>query len=486
GVDDVRGPAVPLGRAAYVIYTSGSTGRPKGVVVTHDGVGSLIATATDRIGVGPDSRIMQFASVGFDVTVWDLIMSLCVGGRLVLVPAARRVAGPALTEYIARHRATHMILPPSLVSALPAECELPEGAVLVVGTEAVPAELIARWAGRLRIVVAYGLTEASVNSTLWSAEPGRPGPAPIGGPDPNTRCRVLDSALRPVPVGVEGELYVAGRGLARGYLGRPGLTSERFVADPFGAPGERMYRTGDRVRWGADGNLDFLGRADGQIKIRGHRIEPGEIESVFMACPGIAQAAVLVRQDHRGAPRLVAYLVPDGGGGGAEAAVADARARAARTLPDAMVPSAVVPLDGPLPLTPNGKLDTRALPEPRWTPRGGSTAPTTPAETLLARLFADVLGLETAGIHDSFFELGGDSIVAIHLVTRARAEGLVISPRDVFRLRTVAALAARAAGSPGSAAWKQKPSWSGVAGTMSWRSPSPAPSRARSSGVVAT
>ncbi|MBM9623345.1 amino acid adenylation domain-containing protein [Streptomyces zhihengii] len=435
---------VPLGRAAYVIYTSGSTGRPKGVVVPHDGVGSLIATATDRIGVGPDSRIVQFASVGFDVTVWDLIMSLCVGGRLVLVPAARRVAGPALTTYIERHRATHMILPPSLVSALPPECELPEGAVLVVGTEAVPAELVARWAGRLRIVVAYGLTEASVNSTLWAAEPDRPGPAPIGRPDPNTRCRVLDAALRPVPAGVEGELYVAGRGLARGYLGRPGLTAERFVADPYGPPGERMYRTGDRVRWGADGNLDFLGRADGQIKIRGHRIEPGEIESVFMACPGIAQAAVLVREDHRGIRRLVAYLVPDGGDRAGEA-VAEARGRAARALPEAMVPSAVVALDGPLPLTPNGKLDTRALPEPRWTAQGGSAAPTTPAEALLAGLFADVLGLESVGVHDSFFELGGDSIVAIQLVTRARAEGLTVSPRDVFRLRTVAALAAPAA-----------------------------------------
>ncbi|MYV66997.1 AMP-binding protein, partial [Streptomyces sp. SID2131] len=201
--------------------TSGSTGRPKGVVVSHDGVGSLIVTATDRIGVTADSRIVQFASAGFDVTVWDLVMSLCVGGRVILVPAERRVAGPALTDYIARHRATHMILPPSLVSALPPECDLPDGSVLVVGTEAVPGELIARWAGRVRVVVAYGLTEATVNSTLWTADADRPGPAPIGRPDPNTRAYVLDSALRPVPVGAEGELYVGGRGLARGYLGRP-------------------------------------------------------------------------------------------------------------------------------------------------------------------------------------------------------------------------------------------------------------------------
>ncbi|WP_329285887.1 non-ribosomal peptide synthetase [Streptomyces sp. NBC_00691] len=438
-------PEIALDQAAYVIYTSGSTGRPKGVVVSHDGVGSLIATATDRIGVTAGSRVVQFASVGFDVTVWDLIMSLCVGGRIIVVPAERRVAGPALTEYIARHRATHMILPPSLVSALPQECELPQGAVLIVGTEAVPSELIARWGGRLRVVVAYGLTEATVNSTLWLADPDRPGPAPIGRPDPNTRAYVLDTALRPVPVGAEGELYVSGRGLARGYLGRHALTSERFVADPYGPPGTRMYRTGDRVRWGADGNLEFLGRADGQIKIRGHRVEPGEIESAFMACEGIAQAAVLAREDHRGAKRLVAYLVPEGTDEGGEPAVTAARARVTDTLPDHMVPSAVVVLDGPLPLTPNGKLDAKALPEPRWTSLTGTDTPGTPAEAALAALFADVLGLPAVGVHDSFFELGGDSIVAIQLVNRAREAGLAITPRDVFRGRTVAALARTAA-----------------------------------------
>ncbi|MGW6917450.1 amino acid adenylation domain-containing protein [Kitasatospora sp. NPDC054939] len=451
------GRDVPLGRAAYVIYTSGSTGRPKGVAVPHDGVGSLIATATDRIGVGPDSRVVQFASVGFDVTVWDVVMSLCIGGTLVLVPAERRVAGRELTDYIARHRATHMILPPSLVAALPADCELPEGAVLVVGTEAVPNELIARWSGRLRVVVAYGLTEASVNSTLWPAEAGRRGPVPIGRPDPNTRCYVLDSSLQPVGPGTEGELYVGGRGLARGYLGRPGLTAGRFVADPYGAPGERMYRTGDRVRWGTDGNLEFLGRADGQVKIRGHRIEPGEIESAFMACPGIAQAAVQVRDDHRGAKRLVAYLV------GSDDDARAARTRISATLPDHLVPSAVVVLAGALPLTPNGKLDARALPAPDWTAAAGADAPTGPAETALADLFAELLGLPAVGVHDSFFELGGDSIVAVHLVTRARARGLALTPREVFRRRTVAALAAvaRPAGPP--AAPGQPPALDGSA-----------------------
>ncbi|MFI5532892.1 amino acid adenylation domain-containing protein [Kitasatospora sp. NPDC051853] len=430
---------IALDEAAYVIYTSGSTGRPKGVLVPHDGIGSLIATATERIGVTEESRVAQFASVGFDVTVWDLVMSLCVGGQVVLVPAERRVAGPALTEYLTEHRVTHMILPPSLVAALPPECTLPEGAVLVVGTEAVPQELVARWSGRLRVVVAYGLTEASVNSTLWPATPGRSGPVPIGRPDPNTRCHVLDQALRPVAVGVEGELYVSGRGLARGYLGRYGLTAERFVADPFGEPGSRMYRTGDRVRWRADGNLEFLGRADGQVKIRGHRIEPGEVESAFMARPGIAQAAVLVREDHRGVKRLVAYLV------GEEAAVVAARAAVAGELPEYLVPSAVVALDGPLPLTPNGKLDHRALPAPDWTAGGAAgPAPATALEATLARLFGEVLALPAVGAHDSFFELGGDSIVAIQLVNSAREHGITLTPRQVFRLRTVAALAAAA------------------------------------------
>ncbi|HEX2133955.1 MAG TPA: amino acid adenylation domain-containing protein, partial [Actinophytocola sp.] len=423
------GISTPVSAAAYVIYTSGSTGRPKGVVVTHDGIGSLVATAVRRLGVSAESRVAQFASVGFDVAVWDLCMALGTGARVVLVPEERRVAGPELTDYLAAHGATHMILPPSLVAALPPECRLPEGAVLVVGTESVPAELVARWSPTQRVVVAYGLTEATVNSTLWLAEPGWSGPVPIGGPDPNTRLYVLDAALRPVGVGVVGELYVGGRGLARGYRDRPGLTAGRFVADPFGAAGARMYRTGDRVRWRADGNLEFLGRSDAQVQIRGHRVEPGEVESVLLRHPEVRQAAVLARDQ-----RLVAYVV----GGDPR----DVRAYAVERLPEYLVPSAVVTVDGQLPLTPNGKLDARALPEPDWAGLAGDAAPSTETERVLADVFAEVLGLPSVGVRDSFFELGGDSIVAIQLVTRARAAGLRVSPREVFRLRTVAALAA--------------------------------------------
>jgi len=433
---DLPGP-LALERAAYVIYTSGSTGHPKGVVVSHEGIGSLVATAVDRLGVDARSRVAQFASVGFDVAVWDLCMTLGVGGCAVIVPAPRRVAGAALTEYLAQQRVTHMILPPSLVAALPPDCPLPAGAVLVVGTETVPAELVARWSRRMRVVVAYGLTEATVNSTLWPAEPGWDGPVPIGRPDPNTRTYVLDADLRPAAVGAVGELYVGGRGLARGYLGRPRLTSERFVADPFGVPGSRMYRTGDLARWRTDGALDFVGRSDGQVKIRGHRIEPGEIEAVLLRHPDVAQAAVIAREDEPGAKRLVGYAVASAG----PLDPADLRAHVADRLPEHMVPAAVVVLDGPLPLTPNGKLDRAALPAPDFSTLTGSDEPRTSVEHTLAALFARTLGLPRVGIHDDFFALGGDSIVAIGLVSLARQAKLVLRPRDIFEQRTVAALA---------------------------------------------
>ncbi|WP_279632626.1 non-ribosomal peptide synthetase [Streptomyces sp. Tu 2975] len=311
----VNGLPVSLDQAAYVIYTSGSTGRPKGVVVPHEGISSLVATAVDRMGLERDSNVLQFASIGFDVFVFELSMALCHGGRLVIVPDEARVAGPVLTDFLDEQRITHMILPPSLVSALPAGCELPDGSTVLVGTETVPPDLFERFGATADLIAAYGLTEATVNSTLWPARrSGGPptGRVPIGRPDPNTACYVLDARLRPVPPGVAGELYVAGRGLARGYLGKSALTAERFVADPFGRPGSRMYRTGDRARWRRDGNLDFLGRVDAQVKIRGFRIELGEIEAALAGHPAIAQAAVVAdRKDD--IVRLVGYVVPENG-----------------------------------------------------------------------------------------------------------------------------------------------------------------------------
>ncbi|RSM36803.1 non-ribosomal peptide synthetase [Amycolatopsis balhimycina DSM 5908] len=296
--------------AAYVIYTSGSSGRPKGVVLQHSGVAKLVATQSERFGVGPHSRVLQFASPSFDVAFWDLCLGLLSGGRLVVVPAERRVAGPALTEYAHRHGVDFMILPPALLDALPEDCDLPRDSVLLAGTERVSPELVRRWAPGRRMFNAYGPTEATTNSTLGESDPAELAEAtvvPIGIPDPGTRAYVLDAGLRPVPPGVVGELYLAGSGLARGYLGRPGLTAERFVADPFGSGG-RLYRTGDLVKWLPDGRLVFLGRADDQVKIRGYRIEPGEIEAVLAEHPAVGQSVVLAQDG-----RLVAYAVPAAG-----------------------------------------------------------------------------------------------------------------------------------------------------------------------------
>nr|WP_232666957.1 non-ribosomal peptide synthetase [Pseudonocardia sp. TRM90224] len=437
-LDDTElGGPIALDRAAYLIYTSGSTGRPKGAVLTHEGVGSLVATAVDRLGVHAGSRVAQFASIGFDVAVWDLTMSLCVGGTVVLVPAHRRVAGPDLTDYLVAHQVTHMILPPSLVAALPSDTRLPDGAVLVVGTETVPPEVLRRWTGPLRVVTAYGLTEATVNSTLWTAEPGWTGPAPIGRPDPNTHAYVLDEALRPVGVDEVGELYIAGRGLARGYRGRHALTASRFVADPFAADGARMYRTGDRVQWRADGILDFLGRADQQVKLRGYRIEPGEIETALLAQPGVTQAAVVVREDEPGRKMLVGYVVLDK----AAAEPAQVRDALAGTLPDYMVPTVLVPLTT-LPMTPNGKLDRAALPAPVIA-AGGGRAPATDAERLWCRRLAESLELPEVGAEDDFFALGGDSISAVQVIRAVRKDGLRVRVRELMELRTPEALAAR-------------------------------------------
>lgn len=444
-------PTDDLERAAYVIYTSGSTGRPKGVVITHRGLASLVATAVQRLGVGPDSRISQFASLSFDVAFWELSMSLLTGACLVVVPEECRRNGEALAAYAVRHRLTHLVIPPSLLSVIPPTCEFPEGLTFLVGSEAVPGELVRRWSEKYRVVVAYGVTEATVNSTLWSGDAtGLTGPAPIGRPDPGTRAYVLDAGLLLAPEGVPGELYLAGDGLAREYLHRPDLTAERFLPDPYGPPGGRMYRTGDVVRWSADGNLEFLGRADDQINLRGFRIEPGEIESVLLGHPAVAQAAVVARPGPSGAPWLVAYVVPteDAAADAASADTASAtvpldtaslRAHAARLLPDHMVPGAFVTLPA-LPLTPNGKLDRAALPEPDRDPSGGRR-PETDAERVLAELFSEVLNVPDVRVEDDFFALGGDSILSIQLVSRARRAGLRLSPREVFEHKTIEALA---------------------------------------------
>ncbi|MFD5186418.1 amino acid adenylation domain-containing protein, partial [Streptomyces sp. NPDC058372] len=441
-------PEVPLTAGAYVIYTSGSTGRPKGVTVTHAGLCALAATQAARLGVGAGSRVLQFASPGFDASWWELSMALLTGATLVVEPPEQGAAttdwGARLGPVVAASGVTHATLPPALVAALD-PADLPP--VLVVAGEACPPETVDRYAPGRTMVNAYGPTETSVCATMSAPLAPGLGVPPIGTPVTAAEAHVLDAWLRPVPVGVPGELYVSGSGLARGYLDRPGLTSGAFVADPFG-DGGRLYRTGDVVRRRADGELEYVARGDDQLKVRGFRVEPREIESVLALHASVAQVVVDARPADApadgaapGSARLVAYVVP-AAPGAADPAVL--REHAAAVLPEYMVPSAFVLLER-LPLNAHGKTDRAALPAPAAPADGGYTAPRPGAEAVLAGIWAEVLGVERVGAHDNFFDLGGDSILSIQLVAKARRAGIEISSRDVFARQTVAALAAVAA-----------------------------------------
>ncbi|WP_240528921.1 non-ribosomal peptide synthetase, partial [Streptomyces humi] len=443
---------------AYVIYTSGSTGRPKGAHLSHHGLVSLATAQRAALGTGPDDTVLGFAPFSFDASVWELVMALTAGATLVVARTAERADPERLSALVARSAVTVATVPPSLLDAL-RPGDLAGIRTLVTAGERLDGRLAAAWREHHRLFNAYGPTETTVCATVADTDgTGPDGTPPIGGPIVNTRVHVLDASLRPVPVGVAGELFIGGPQVARGYGGRPALTAERFVADPFARDGSRLYRSGDRVRWLEDGRLEFLGRSDDQLKVRGHRIEPAEAEAALAAHPGVRTAVVSAFGEGT-ERRLVAHLVPADPAEGIPA-VAELRAFAGERLPEYMVPSLFVELAS-LPLTPSGKTDRGALPEPEGIRAGQASAyvaPATETEELLAGVWARILGVDRVGAQDGFFTLGGHSLLAIQVVSRIRETFSVEIPLSaLFDRPTVRGLAALIDGSGLSAAPAVRP-----------------------------
>ncbi|MCA1693450.1 MAG: amino acid adenylation domain-containing protein, partial [Actinobacteria bacterium] len=431
----------------YVDYTSGSTGVPKGVAVRHRDVVALVYDR--RFASGGHRRVLLHSPLAFDASTYELWVPLLRGGAVVVAPPGELDAR-VLARVITEQGVTGLWLTAGLFRMVAQEAPqcLAEVREVWTGGDVVPAAAVRRVLKACPDVVVvdgYGPTETTTFATSYPMADVESVPelVPIGRPLDNMQVYVLDRLLRPVPVGVTGELYVAGVGLARGYLRRPGLTAARFVPCPFGAGGERMYRTGDVVRWNAAGQLEFVGRVDDQTKIRGFRIEPAEIESALCRCPGVGEAVVIPREDRPGLKRLVAYVVP---AGQTPPDTEELRGQLTGVLPDYMVPAAFVVVDE-LPLSRNGKLDRAALPVPDVAAGLGEeyVAPRSDTERAVADIWAQVLGIDRVGIHDNFFELGGDSILSIQMVSQARQAGLNLSPGDVFRHQTIASLVASVA-----------------------------------------
>ncbi|MFI1784983.1 non-ribosomal peptide synthetase [Streptomyces rubiginosohelvolus] len=424
----------------YVIYTSGSTGRPKGVAVPHRGARDLAATQAAVLGAGPGDRVLQWASMSFDAAFWDVCLALLSGAALVMVPADELLPGHPLWTTLLKHGITHAVLPPVALSETDAEEVLLGGTVMSTGDSCTPT-LVRKWSRQRRMFNGYGPTEVTVGATLGGPVHGS-GDIGIGTPWIGNEVYVLDGHLRPVPPGTEGELYIAGSGLARGYLGRFPSTAAKFVADPFGPPGTRMYRTGDRGRRAADGELFFAGRADGQVKLRGFRVELGEIETRLAAHPAVDVAVAVVRGEIADA-HVVAYVTT-------MAAVGpdDLRAHAALSLPAHMVPARVMVLDR-FPTLANGKIDRASLPCPNaeadGLPHGGRAQDGVEPETCAAVICAivrDILGIQEARVTDNFFQLGGHSVQATRLTARVRERfGIAVPIRTVLEAATIGELA---------------------------------------------
>jgi amino acid adenylation domain-containing protein len=434
---------------AYAIYTSGSTGRPKGVVMTAAAMNNLFSWQLTTMPAKSDMVIAQLTSFSFDVALQEIFSALLTGKTLAIAGNEVRHDFTKLVRWLDSASINVLFAPNIVVKAV-----FEEAAALGLGLDALTDVALAGEALRLTPIVReffdrgddkrlhnhYGPTEyhAITATTLQGETADWPTNVPIGRPIHNTRVYVLDDALNPVPVGADGELYVSGPQIARGYLNRPGLSAERFVACPFGAPGERMYRTGDVVRWRVDGVLEFVGRVDDQVKLRGFRVEPGEIEAVLAAHPDVGQVAVVVCGDGDGGMRLVAYVVA---APGSQVDVVEVRRFVGGRLPGHMVPAAVVVVEA-LPLTPNGKLDRGALPAPDFAAGVSSRGPRSSREESLCQAFADVLGLERVGIDDSFFDLGGHSLTATRVVSKVRSMlGIEMPLRALVDTPTVAGLA---------------------------------------------
>jgi amino acid adenylation domain-containing protein len=440
--DDLKDTGVTLANVAYVIYTSGSTGQPKGVVVEHRNVVNLAYGLIGHWGIGPGSVMLQFASFAFDVSVKDMFLSLLSGARLVLAAPETLHSPPRLAALIRQTGVTFASLPPAVLGLLPAG-PYPELRVIMAGGEELPTEVARRWIRPgLRLVNGYGPTETTVTAAFAELDAATPMPPPIGLPvRPNYRAYVLDRHLNPVPVGVFGELHIGGAGVSRGYLNRPELTRERFIPDPF-IPGQRLYKSGDLVRRRPDGSLEFAGRIDNQVKIRGLRMELGEIETALVTHPDIAQAVVTVVTGPAGDQELAAYLRVDS----APVSEQDVRAHLARTLPAAMIPTHYVTVET-FPLNSSGKVDRKTLPIPRRQVTEDKAEPETPAEAMLTGMYATILGTTEIGATDSFFDLGGNSLTAMRLVNMiSRETDVDIGVSAVFLHPTPRRLAAAIAG----------------------------------------